>query len=100
MYRWTVPARVGGRWEVTAEGLSATELQLRQHYNGFEGESRIRDAKSPLMQTRLKGDEVIFTKQIGGAEWQFRGRVSGDVMEGTAESQGRRVARWRAVRRG
>lgn len=100
LYRWTVPARVSGRWEVMTEGLSAAELQLRQHYNGFEGESKTRDAESPLMQTRIKGDELNFTKQIGGAEWRFRGRVSGDVMEGTAESQGRRVARWRAVRRG
>jgi phospholipid N-methyltransferase len=100
LYRWVVPARVDGRWDVTTEGLSAAELRLRQHYNGFEGESLMRNAESLLTRTQLNGDEVLFTKQISGTEWRFRGRVSGDVIEGTAESSGRRIARWRAVRRG
>lgn len=100
LYRWVVPARVDGRWDVTAEGMLAAELRLRQHYNGFEGESRMRDSESSLTRTRLNGDEMLFTKRVGDTEWQFRGRVSGDVIEGVAESSGRRVARWRAVRRG
>ena len=100
LYRWVVPARVDGRWDVTAEGMLAAELRLRQHYNGFEGESRMRDSESSLTRTRLNGDEMLFTKRVGDTEWQFRGRVSGDVIEGVAESSGRRAARWRAVRRG
>ena len=59
-----------------------------------------RGAKSVrLMGSRLQGEDISFELPAGGDHHRFRGRVSGDTMEGTVQlANGKGVARWSATR--
>ena len=84
LYLWVVPARVEGAWRA-AEG----ELTLAQKYQSITGTL----AGGAITNGRLLGEEIRFG--AGGTE--YRGRVVGEVIEGTASVGG--VARpWRVTR--
>ena len=102
VYLWIVPARVAGRWQVRLappiEG--AYELNLKQTYQNIDGSvsgAGFKGAK--LTQSRLHGDEISFAFTSGGDRHLFRGRISGETMEGTVQlAGGKGAARWTATR--
>ena len=67
---WIVPARVAGTWR-----LQDGELLLTQDYQAVSGTL----GSTPIAGGRLRGDVLTFT--AGGAE--YRGRVTGNRIEGT-----------------
>jgi hypothetical protein len=84
---WIVPARVEGTWKL-ADG----ELSLKQTYQMISG-SLTRGGKTvQLANGKLNGDHIIFN--AGGPV--YRGRVTGNAMEGTISSGGN----WKASRAG
>lgn len=87
-YFWVVPAKVDGTWR-----FDGGELALEQTYQMISGTVGSGSAARPIAEGRLAGDEITFT--AGGEA--FRGRVNGDVIEGTRGSKGSTTA-WRATR--
>ena len=85
---WIVPARVEGSWK-SAQG----EVTLRQQYQMVSGMLKSEGAAVPISGGRLHGDQISFS--AGGSD--YRGRVSGDTIEGTVKSAGKSSA-WKASR--
>ena len=102
VYLWIVPARVAGRWQVrlSPPGEGAYELNLKQTYQSFDGSVTGGGLKgSKLTQSRLTGEEIAFAFPAGADRHLFRGRVSGDSMEGmVALPGGKGTAKWTATR--
>jgi hypothetical protein len=95
VYVWIVPARVAGRWQVKVDGGEPYDLNLRQQYQELTGA----DTKgNKLTFAQLRGEEISFALPAGGGRHLYKGRVSGDRMEGTAELAGGKSARWTATR--
>jgi SAM-dependent methyltransferase len=82
-YLWIVPANVEGTWQ-TAQG----ELRLTQRYQYFKGTL----GSAEVLQGRMHGDALNFN--VDGVP--YRGRVAGDVIDGT---MGNDAARWTARRK-
>ena len=81
---WIVPADAAGVWQ-TPQG-SLTLSQSFQNVSGTLGSAAITDGK-------LQGEEIAFT----AAGTQYKGRVSGDAIAGTATVGGKPTA-WSATR--
>ncbi len=88
-YLWIVPARVEGSWQ-TAQG----ELTLKQEFQKFSGTLKSANVVAPISKASLRGDQISFV--AAGAE--YRGRVSGNAIEGTVKSSGKSQG-WKAARR-
>lgn len=87
-YLWIVPARVEGTWRVP-QG----ELALLQHFQRITGTLSSGAAVLPISGGKLRGDQVRFS--AGNSE--YRGRVIGNVIEGTVKSANNTRA-WKAAR--
>jgi hypothetical protein len=102
VYLWIIPARVAGRWQLrlAAPGTESYDLALKQSFQNLEGTAAVRGAKGVrLMESRLRGADISFALPAGGDRHRFKGRVSGNTMEGTVElAGGKGVARWTATR--
>lgn len=103
VYLWIVPARVAGAWQVKVEAPAAAttfDLTLKQRYQDIEGVITGGAAKErKLTQSRISGDEISFAFRAGSDHEQFKGRVSGDAMEGTVLLPGKKgSAKWSASR--
>ena len=75
-YLWIVPAKVGGRWQ-----LSDGELTLKQSFQSVTGTLKKGNVSAQITGGKLNGDEIKFS--AGGA--QYTGRVNGDTIEGTVK---------------
>lgn len=96
VYYWVIPANVAGTWDITMNGRSE-EIVLQQRYQRVTMSAA---AAVPLIPFEIRGDSVRFTLSgADGVRQELRGIVSGDTMTGTALSEGRAPAEWRAVRR-
>lgn len=102
VYLWIVPAKVAGRWQlrVAVPGAESYDLALKQSFRSVEGTAAARRAKSVRLEgSRLHGEDISFVLPADGDRHRFRGRVSGNAMEGTVElANGKGVARWTATR--
>jgi len=105
VYFWVVPARVAGRWQVhPARGAQAFEIELKQKYQEIDGTARSPVRPLGLSEARIDGERIQFTLSEDAdfnRRVRYEGRVSGDLMEGTArrDEPGARVPfKWRAVR--
>jgi SAM-dependent methyltransferase len=75
VYLWIVPARVAGRWTVTAPGGTTETIALDQRYQHVTGQT---SKGARLREARLSGDNLAFTATIDGVERTLQGRVIGD----------------------
>jgi SAM-dependent methyltransferase len=97
---WIVPAKVGGNWTVTA-GRQRFDVTLKQEFQQISGTAQIGNRKVPLTRTRLEGDRIEFSVQIGQRPIHFSGRVEEGRMSGRiagGERGDRRGRRWNASR--
>jgi hypothetical protein len=85
---WIVPAKVGGNWQ-----LGQGQLTIEQKYQKFTGKLTTGNAVAPIADGKLNGVEISFT----AGNTQYKGRVSGAAMEGTAKS-GAGETKWQATR--
>jgi SAM-dependent methyltransferase len=90
---WIVPANVEGTWRIVQEAQEAQgELTLMQRYQYVEGTLGAVPSK-PVTQGRVRGETLNFT--VDGVS--YRGRISGDIIEGFV-GDGDAAARWTAKR--
>jgi len=95
---WIVPAKVAGRWHVQLDGGEAYDVTLKQSYQLLEGAASTQGKSLKIASGRVRGEEIVFTLSDGSARRQFRGRVSGDGIQGTADLGAGRSSRWTARR--
>jgi hypothetical protein len=96
LYKWIVPAKVAGSWAWTltlGERTSAYTALLDQRYQSAEGFARVGSRRAVLNDVKLDGDELSFSVLLSleGTKLirhQFRGKVAGDVIEGTVNVLG------------
>lgn len=103
-YRYTVPARAEGIWQLSTapEGKARTyELELEQRYQQIRGAARVQGGILPAFEAQLAGERIAFILVDGEYSYRYAGTVSGGRMHGTVRwghGPRQREARWEAVR--
>jgi len=109
IYLWRVPASVAGRWRsgFAVRGTSVeAELSFSQRFQTISGAAKIGVATALMRNASLSGDAIAFEFEVpsggGGApaQYEYRGRVNGKVMEGTVivrDRTGTSTQAWQAT---
>jgi hypothetical protein len=111
IFKWIVPAKVAGSWDWTlrlGERTARYSAILDQRYQTVEGFARSGSRRAQLNDVKLVGDDISFSLMLTleGTKLirhQFRGKVKGDAIEGTASVLGDAYEKavelpWRAQR--
>jgi hypothetical protein len=104
IFYWVVPGKAAGRWrwQLAPEGRPADfELALQQNFQMIEGTLTTARRRSAKVESRLVGETIAFKAELGGAQYEFSGRIAGDAIEGTARMTARGKTRelpWSAKR--
>lgn len=114
IYFWVVPAKVAGewRWELPATGKGAAggktqeyRVTLAQTFQTVSGSATVNSRTAPLQNVKLLGDAISFAfvadVGAGPVKHEFKGRVEGDNVVGSAALSGSRSLGqydWNAVR--
>jgi len=95
-YLWIVPAKVEGTWQVQAGGQTYT-VTLSQKFQELSGSAKAGGKDLALRDGKLDGENIAFVIDAGGAPREFRGRVSGNSMNGMSRA-GSTESAWTATR--
>ena len=100
LYKWIVPAKIAGKWEVKVAGGETYELNLTQRFQSIVESSASTGSRALKPQSvALRGNEIIFMLPDGKHVSRFTGRVNGEAMEGMVDLPGGKgMARWSAAR--
>ncbi len=88
-YLWIVPAKVAGTWTSGKD-----EIKFAQEYQMVHGSLGSGGKVSPVLNGRLRGEDISFTAGDG----RYAGKVSGNRIEGTVTSAGK-TSPWVATRK-
>ena len=100
LFSWTIPAKVGGRWQVESEDGNFA-LDIDQAFQSFKAAAHVERLTLPkvveahttqIRDGRLNGTEISFAIDMGVGPRVYRGRVDNNTIVGIAP-QG-----WKAVR--
>ena len=101
-YMWIVPAKVQGSWKLSVpvgSGEESWQLALAQQFQRLNGGVKGSGKSFDLIDPKITGSAVKFTFVDGnGQKREFNGRVSGNRMEGTTQTQAGTQVKWTAVR--
>lgn len=89
IYRWTVPARLQGRWRLTQDGGQPIGLELNQDKAVLSGSADVAGKTSNLVNAMVSGTRVVLEIDTGSGTRRFEGQAVGDKIEGKG---------WRAER--
>lgn len=96
VYYWVIPANVEGEWRVTVStpmGARQYQLRLQQQYQDVRGTMHVDGQDLPLTDVALMGNHLRFTVITGDRVMMaFDGRVNGQAMHGSVETQGGTMA--------
>ncbi len=99
LYKWIVPAKVAGVWQVKVAGGETIELTLKQRFQTIpESSASVGNRPLRVQAVALRGDEFSFLLPEGKGVARFNGRVSGEAMEGMVELPGGKASKWMATR--
>lgn len=76
IYKWIVPAKVQGTWEITRADGTTFRIDLKQTYQFVKGEAHYGAQTKPVSFVALRGAEIRFSSDGE----HFTGRVEGDRM--------------------
>jgi hypothetical protein len=88
-FLWIVPAKVNGKWTLSGGG----DLDIHQEFQKFTGELIRGREKTTITDGLLRGNNITFH----AGNTVYTGLVSGNRIEGTFESNGKKV-KWSATR--
>jgi len=100
LFSWTIPAKVGGRWQVESEDGNFA-LDIDQAFQSFRAAAQVERQTLPkvveahttqIRDGRLNGTEISFAIDMGIGPRVYRGRVENNAIVGIAP-QG-----WKATR--
>ena len=77
LYMWIVPAQFAGRWQLEADGRTAT-IELTQNFQQLQGTITSDGGTSRVEQGQVIGRRVRFVANPGDGRRVFEGRLSGD----------------------
>ena len=101
-YLWIVPAKVDGSWKLAVpagSGEESWQVALSQQFQKLAGKATSDGKSFNLVDAKMTGSAVKFTfTDANGTKREFNGRVSGNRMEGTTQTQGGTPVKWTAVR--
>ena len=91
VYKWIVPARVGGQWQwdLEIEGRRIRYASVfDQHFQKVEGAARAGDRREVLEDVTLRGEDLSFSLEItleglGLTRHQFTGKIRNAEIRGT-----------------
>lgn len=92
VYKWIVPARLAGSWQLTKADGSTLSLELEQKFQFVEGQAKSGDKVFPLAFSALRGKDFRFS--VNGEH--FSAQVEGDEMRAVPGNQ--RIEGWHAKR--
>ena len=108
LYLWVVPAAVGGRWRIEYAGVKPAgpvTLELHQLFQNVNGTALVGERKTELGNVKLRGNAFEFGldagERAGGDRFLYRGKVTGDAMQGDVvwgTGAGARRYAWKAKR--
>ncbi len=108
IFHWVVPARTGGRWQLSMEvrGKPRTyDVRIEQVFQQFSGTVTVDGRVAKIERASLSGASIRFsaTVDLDGApvRHEFNGNVDGDGMNGRAVLSGARLqsqSEWTARR--
>ena len=100
LFVWTIPAKVGGRWQVASEDGNFA-LDIDQAFQSFKAAAHVERLTLPkvveshttqIRDGRLNGTEISFAIDMGVGPRVYRGRVENDTIIGIAPEG------WKATR--
>lgn len=74
LYKWVVPARVEGRWDIERPDGTHFIVDLSQRFQRIEGMAHFSDRDRPLVFADIRGDTIRFS--LAGEH--YTGRVEGN----------------------
>lgn len=80
VYKWIVPARVNGQWEVTKSNGDIFTIEFKQEYQNVGGSAVIERRAFPIAYANLSGTRLDFT--VNGEH--YSGEINGDRIDATA----------------
>mgnify|MGYP003343183725 CR=1 FL=1 len=100
VYKWIVPAKVAGKWEIKVAGGETYELNLKQRFQNITESTAGANGRFIRPQgVKLSGKEISFVLPDGKNISRFSGRVNGEAMEGMVDLPGGKgIVKWTAVR--
>lgn len=82
VHYWVVPARVGGVWDFEDAQGKAFSVELDQSFSALSGAAVREGVRAPLQSATLRGSELRFRFDAGGAAAAFSGTVHGSEISG------------------
>lgn len=76
IYKWIVPARVGGNWRIEKADGSDFTIDFTQQYQRIEGMGQIDNRAVPVVFAETEGELIRFSI----ADEHYLGRVDGDTI--------------------
>ncbi len=98
VYLWTIPAKVGGVWNIKVDGVPQQHtVELSQNFHVANG--TLRNARGAgISDVAVKGEAITFSIWSGSVRHHYRGQVKDNAMSGMVNLDGRE-AKWQAVRK-
>ena len=85
IFYWMVPGRAAGRWVWRLAGNGRpTEfaLALQQNFQAIDGTLKTGGSTVRVENGRLAGEDIAFSTAVGGARYEFSGRIHSHAIEG------------------
>jgi phospholipid N-methyltransferase len=99
LYLWTIPAKVGGMWQIKVDGTAQQyDAEFSQNFHIVNG-TLVNARGLGISDIAVKGEDISFSIWNGSVRHHYRGRVKGGAMSGTVNLDGRE-GRWQATRAG
>lgn len=102
VYRWTIPARVEGEWQVQIrhpQGMREYVLDLHQDVQQIEAVARTGEDAATVKEGRIEGDQLSFAlENEAEGEMDFRGKVEGETIRGVVRNGDGTEMPWQAQR--
>jgi SAM-dependent methyltransferase len=105
-YLYVVPAKVTGKWRMTAalpKGARDYDVDFEQQYQEIKGGARVPGGFLPAFDARMNGDRIGFVLAEDDMSYRYEGRVSGNAIEGRVRwgyGPKQQESTWRATRVG
>ena len=87
IFYWMVPGRAAGRWvgRLAGDGKPTEfELALQQNFQAIDGTLKTGGSTVRVENGRLAGEDIAFSAAVGGARYEFSGRIHSHAVEGKA----------------
>jgi hypothetical protein len=82
IYKWIVPAKVEGRWNVKTGDGQTFSVDLKQQFQEIEGTAAVGGRSVPIKDAKLRGKDISFTVDLGeGKTTTFTGQVDGNTIK-------------------